>query len=275
MLITGCSSGIGKATAAQLVRDGWRVYATARRPETLAELQAAGCSTLALDVTDEESMRTAVDTVERAEGAVGVLINNAGYEQAGPIEEVPVELVRKEFETNVFGPVRLTQMVLPGMRRQRWGRVVNVSSVGGRMTFPAGGFYHASKFALEAISDALRFEVRGFGIKVVVIEPGIIRTSFGDTAAATSDADKHVEGPYAELNVAAQKAIEMAYNGAMSRFAAEPEAVARVIEKAISSPRPRTRYVVTLGARSMIVARRLLPDRAFDAMLGAQFPTPR
>jgi NAD(P)-dependent dehydrogenase (short-subunit alcohol dehydrogenase family) len=260
----------------RLARGGWKVYATARRPDTLEELKAAGCEVLAHDVNDEQSMRDAVSAVEKAEGAVGVLINNAGYEQAGTIEEVPLDLVRKEFETNVFGLVQLTQLVLPGMRAQRWGRVVNLSSVGGRLTFPAGGFYHASKFALEAISDALRFEVRGFGIRVIVVEPGIIRTRFGETATATAgDVDAPPEGPYASLNDAAKKAIEQAYEGWMSRFSGDADKVARVIEKAVSSPRPRTRYVVTAGARSMILARRLLPDRAFDALLGVQFPTPR
>ncbi|MGI8610267.1 MAG: oxidoreductase [Candidatus Dormibacteria bacterium] len=275
VLITGCSSGIGKVTAAALARNGWRVYATARRVETLAELEAAGCSTLALDVTDEASMLAAVAVVEKAEGAVGVLVNNAGYEQAGPIEEVPMDLVRKEFETNVFGPVRLTQMVLPGMRRQHWGRVVNISSMGGKLTLPAGGYYHGSKFALEAISDALRFEVRGFGVDVVVIEPGLIKTRFGETATGSATEDGGAAGPYAALNTAASKAIQNAYSGAMSRFAADPSTVARVIERAISVPRPRTRYVVTIGARAAILTRRLLPDRAFDAVLGTQFPTPR
>ena len=276
VLITGCSSGIGRATALRLAGAGWRVYATARRPETIKDLEASGCVTLSLDVCDQESMETAVAAVEAAEGAVGVLVNNAGYEQSGVIEEVPLDLVRKEFETNFFGLVRLTQLVLPEMRRQRWGRIVNLSSVGGRLTFPAGGYYHASKFAVEAISDALRFEVRGFGVRVSVIEPGIIRTRFGDTASASTTTDgSQPNGPYESLNTAARQAIEAAYGGWMARFAAEPDAVARVIQRAISSPRPRSRYVVTIGARAMILARRLLPDRAFDALIGAQFPTPR
>ncbi len=137
------------------------MYASARRLESIAELSDTGCRTLALDVTDEDSMRTAVDTVEQAEGAVGVLINNAGYSQSGAIETVPMEAVRRQFETNVFGLVRLTQLVLPKMRAQRWGKVVNLGSMGGRLTFPGGGYYHATKYALEALSDALRFELRG------------------------------------------------------------------------------------------------------------------
>jgi len=161
VLITGCSTGIGRATAEQLAARGWTVYATARRTESIRDLAGRGCKTLALDVCDEASMRAAVETVERAEGAVGVLVNNAGYGQEGAFEEVPMAEVRRQFETNVFGLVRLTQLVLPGMRRQGWGRIVNLSSMGGRLTLPGGAFYHATKYAVEAISDALRFELRG------------------------------------------------------------------------------------------------------------------
>ena len=139
VLITGCSSGIGKATAERLAREGWTVYATARKPETLADLERAGCKTLALDVTDEASMSAAVDAVVAAEGAVGVLINNAGYSQSGAVESVPIDDVRRQFETNVFGLLRMCQLVLPGMRDQHWGRIVNLSSMGGRVVFPGGG----------------------------------------------------------------------------------------------------------------------------------------
>ncbi len=185
VLITGCSSGIGRASALRLSRAGWTVYATARRPQTLAELADAGCHTLALDVTDEQSMIAAVGEIESADGAVGVLINNAGYSQSGAIETVPIDAARRQFETNVFGLVRLTQLVLGKMRAQRWGKIVNLGSMGGRLSFPGGGHYHASKYALEAISDALRFELRGFGIDVVLLEPGLITTEFGE-AATTS-----------------------------------------------------------------------------------------
>jgi NAD(P)-dependent dehydrogenase (short-subunit alcohol dehydrogenase family) len=182
VLITGCSTGIGRATALRLAKAGHTVYATARKVETMGDLGAAGCKLLALDVCDEASIRAGVATVEREQGAVGVLINNAGYGSEGPIEEVPMEEVRRQFETNVFGLTLLTKLVLPAMRKQRWGKIVNLSSMGGRMTLPGGGFYHATKYAVEAISDALRFEVQGFGIDVIVIEPGPIKTEFGDTA---------------------------------------------------------------------------------------------
>src|SRR2546426_686725 len=151
VLITGCSTGRGRAPAERLAARGWTVYATARRPESIRDLAGRGCKTLALDVCDEASMRAAVETVERAEGAVGVLVNNAGYGQEGAFEEVPMAEVRRQFETNVFGLVRLTQLVLPGMRRQGWGRIVNLSSMGGRLTLPGGAFYHATKYAAEAL----------------------------------------------------------------------------------------------------------------------------
>src|SRR5207245_3565710 len=206
VLITGCSTGIGRATAEQLAARGWTVYATARRPESIRALAGRGCKMLALDVCDEASMRAAVETVERAEGAVGVLVNNAGYGQEGAFEEVPMAEVRRQFETNVFGLVRLTQLVLPGMRAQRWGKIVNVGSMGGRLTFPGGGHYHATKHALEAISDALRFEVRGFGIDVILLEPGLITTEFGEAAAASLAPSRaepaQDEHPYARFNAA-------------------------------------------------------------------------
>ena len=169
VLVTGCSSGIGRATAERLAAAGFTVYASARRLDAVEGL--AGCRPLQLDVTDEASMRAAVAQIEQDEGAVGVLVNNAGYSQSGAVEGVPPAEAHRQLETNVFGPMRLTQLVLPGMREQRWGRIVNVSSMGGELTFPGGGWYHASKHALEALSDALRFELAGFGIDVVVIQP--------------------------------------------------------------------------------------------------------
>lgn len=273
VLITGCSTGIGRATAERLASRGWNVYATARKLDSIAELKSRGCKTLALDVCDEASMRAAVDNVQRAEGAVGVLINNAGYGLEGAFEEVPMADIRRQFETNVFGLITMTKVVLPAMRAQRWGRVVNLSSMGGKLTFPGGAYYHATKHAVEALSDALRFEVKGFGIDVVVIEPGPIKTRFGDTAVGSFAAPK--DSPYAAFNVVLEKQIREAYEGGpMARFAAGPEAVAGVIEKAISAANPRTRYPVTLAARVLMRLRRTLPDRAFDAFLRTQFPPP-
>ena len=273
VLITGCSSGIGRATASRLAKAGWTVYATARRPETLAQLAAEGCRTLALDVTDDESMTAAVKAVESEHGAVDALVNNAGYGEYGAVEAVSLELARKEFETNVFGLARLTQLVLPGMRAQRRGRIVNVSSMGGRLTFPGGGWYHASKYAVEALSDALRFEVRPFGVDVVVVEPGTIKTNFEETVIGSVHSTE--PGPYAEFHTSVAQTVHGAYEGMLGRFATGPDAVAKVIEKALTVPRPRTRYPVTLGARGILAARRLLPDRAFDAVLRTQFTPPR
>src|SRR5256714_1564722 len=199
VLITGCSTGIGRATAQRLAQRGWTVYATARNIDSIADLAESGCKTMQLDVCDEASMQAAVSSIEAAEGAIGVLVNNAGYSQDGAIEEVPIDEVRRQFETNVFGLARLTQLVLPGMRRQGWGRVINVSSMGGRLTFPGGGYYHATKHAVEAISDALRFEVRPFGIDVVVIEPGPIKTAFEETSLGTMSANNGAS-PYGALN---------------------------------------------------------------------------
>lgn len=278
VLITGCSSGIGEATALRLRRDGWTVYATARRPQTLTALEQAGCRTLALDVTEEDSMRAAVDTVVTAEGAVGVLINNAGYSQSGAVESVPLEEVRRQFETNLFGLLRLTQLVLPGMREQRWGKLVNLGSMGGRLTFPGGGVYHATKYALEAISDALRFEVRGFGVDVILIEPGLIVTRFGETAAASvgqAQPPSPAADAYADFNRRVATLTAEAYTGPMSRLGGPPEAVADTIARALAARRPRARYPVTASARLLIGQRRLLPDAAWDRIMRTQFPSPR
>jgi len=276
VLITGCSSGIGRASALRLARGGWTVYATARRPESIADLKDAGCHTLALDVTDEQSMQAAVDAVEQAEGAVGVLINNAGYSQSGAIETVPLDAVRRQFETNVFGLVRLTQMVLPKMRAQRWGKIVNVGSMGGRLSFPGGGHYHATKHALEAISDALRFELRGFGIDVILLEPGLITTEFGEAATASMTAVTGAdEDPYAHFNATVGAVTKGAYDGPMRLLGAGPDRVAKVIERAIGRRRPPARITITPSAKITIATRRLLGDRAWDAAMRAQFPQPR
>ncbi|MFL5830645.1 MAG: oxidoreductase [Solirubrobacteraceae bacterium] len=273
-LITGCSSGIGQATAERLLSDGWNVYATARRPETLTDLEAKGAKTLALDVTDEASMQAAVDAVTEAEGAVGVLVNNAGYSQSGAVESVPMDQVRRQFETNVFGLIRMCQLVLPGMRQQRWGKIVNLSSMGGRLVFPGGGLYHATKYAVEAISDALRFEVRGFGVDVVLIEPGLIVTAFGDTAMASVGTSGD-GGPYAEFNRKVASLTQNAYKGPMSKLGAGPDAVAKTIAKAISVGKPKARYPVTPSAHLMINQRRFTPDKVWDLMMRSQFPTPK
>jgi NAD(P)-dependent dehydrogenase (short-subunit alcohol dehydrogenase family) len=276
VLITGCSTGIGHATAKRLAGSGWKVYASARRPESIAELAQAGCETLALDVTDEASMSAAVAAVEQAEGAVGVLINNAGYSQSGAIETVPMDSVRRQFETNVFGVVRMTQLALPKMRAQGWGKIVNVGSMGGRLTFPGGGHYHATKYALEALSDALRFELRGFGIDVVLLEPGLITTEFGDAATASmASVSSSADDPYAHFNATVGAVTKGAYDGPMRHFGAGPDKVAKVIERSITRKRPPARVTITPSAKVMIGLRRLMSDRAWDSSMRRQFPSPK
>jgi NAD(P)-dependent dehydrogenase (short-subunit alcohol dehydrogenase family) len=274
VLITGCSTGIGRATAERLAGAGWTVYASARRPESIEDLKGKGCRTLALDVTDEQSMRAAVEQVQSAEGAVDVLINNAGYSQSGALESVPMAELRKQFETNVFGLLRMCQLVLPGMRAKRAGRIVNISSMGGRLTFPGGGAYHATKYSVEALSDVLRFEVSGFGVKVILIEPGLIRTQFGEAAVGSLGGIED-DGPYASFNARVAAMTAGAYQGPMARLGAGPEAVARTIERAISKRRPKARYPVTASARLMLAQRALLPDRAWDALMGTTIARPK
>lgn len=274
VLITGCSSGIGAATADDLVSHGYTVYATARRPETLKALAEKGCKTLALDVTDEKSMAAAVAAVEEAEGSVGVLINNAGYSQSGAIESIPLDDIRRQFETNVFGLIRMSQLVLPGMRKAGQGRIVNIGSMGGKLTFPGGGIYHATKHAVEAISDAMRFEVQGFGVQVVLIEPGLITTEFAHAAVASTD-DLN-DGPYADFNSRVGAVTAGIYESRLAGVVGGgPESVAEVIRKALKSKRPKARYTVTPSATLGILQRQLTPDRVWDLMMRSQFPVPK
>jgi NAD(P)-dependent dehydrogenase (short-subunit alcohol dehydrogenase family) len=273
VLITGCSTGIGRATAERLAADGWNVHATARRPESIEDLAERGCRIHALDVTDERSMESAVRAIEE-DGPIGALVNNAGYSQSGAIETIPMESVRRQFETNVFGLMRMCQLVLPGMRSAGSGRMVNLSSMGGKLTFPGGGVYHATKHAVEALSDALRFEVREFGIDVVIIEPGLIVTEFGETAAGSlAEIEEH--GPYSKFNSDVARVTANAYTGPMARFGAGPEAVARKIAKALTARRPSTRYTVSSSAKVMLGVRRLSTDRMWDRMVRSQYPPPK
>jgi NAD(P)-dependent dehydrogenase (short-subunit alcohol dehydrogenase family) len=279
VLVTGCSSGIGRATAAVLARSDWPVYATARTVSSLSALTELGCRPLPLDVTDDESMRAAVETVVGEHGAVGVLVNNAGFSQSGAVETVDLARARRQFEANFFGPARLSQLVLPGMRAQGWGRIVNISSMGGRLTFPGGGYYHATKYALEALSDALRFEVAGFGVDVVLVEPGFIRTGFAEAAAATVDGGGEGAGdptdPYRAFTAGVIASTRGVYDrGAMARLAGSPDDVARAVLEAVTSARPKARYPVTASARLLRGLRVALPDRAWDALMGRLFPQP-
>jgi NAD(P)-dependent dehydrogenase (short-subunit alcohol dehydrogenase family) len=271
VLITGCSSGIGHATALRLARAGFVVYASARRVESLSDLAAAGCRTIGLDVTDDASIRTAVETIIR-EQPLYALVNNAGYSQSGALATLPMDKVRAQFETNVFGLLHLTQLVIPAMRRAGEGRIVNIGSMGGSLAFPGGGAYHATKYGLEALSDVLRFELAPAGIDVVLIKPGAIKTGYAarvvremPDAAAGSD-------PYAAYNAAIAEGTVNAYeHGPLAVMGGDADAVARVVEQALLASRPKPRYKVTLSAHVMLGLRRWLPDRWWDAFLRSQY----
>ncbi|MEO3854071.1 SDR family NAD(P)-dependent oxidoreductase [Acrocarpospora sp. B8E8] len=272
VLVTGCSSGIGRAAALALVQAGFPTWATARRVETLADLEQAGCRVLRLDVTDEQSRIDAVKAVEAEHGAVGALVNNAGHGGGAPVEEVPLGLVREVFETNVFGLIGTCQLVLPGMRAQRHGTIVNLGSAAGLVTPPTGCPYAMSKYALESLTDALRMEVAPFGVRTVLVEPGAVRTSFMSNSELHNPEDDG-RGPYAvyKRNVAAM-ADHAHREGA--RAVSTADEVAGVIVRAIRSRRPRTRYKVGSQARLAPVARRLLGDRGWDALMRRLVPFP-
>jgi len=264
VLITGASSGIGMATARLLQERGYQVYATARQVEKMKSLGQAGVRLLALDVTSEESMAAAVQTTLEEAGRIDVLVNNAGYGSYGALEDVPMREARYQFEVNIFGLARLIQLVLPAMRRQQAGKIINVSSIGGRIGEPHGAWYHATKFALEGLSDSLRMELRQFGIPVVVIQPGAIKTEWNGIARRNL---LHVSGQtdYRDL---AQKHVRMLESA--DRRGSEPLVIARVIEKAIGAHRPNTRYAAGAGAKVILFLRRVLSDRAFDQLVLSQ-----
>jgi NAD(P)-dependent dehydrogenase (short-subunit alcohol dehydrogenase family) len=271
VLITGCSSGIGKAAALSFAKAGFVTYATARSVETLEDLRAQGCYTLQLDVTDEDSMKAAVQTIENKHGSVDVLVNNAGYGLNGPVEELDMKSVRQQFETNVFGLVRLSQLVLPRMRRKDWGRIINIGSVGGTFTAPGAGAYHASKWAVESFNDALRFEVKPFGVDVVLIQPTGVYTAF-DKKIAVSGSPLSATSPYKFFMDNHVKVTTQMFSGNSSAGIIRAEDVAKVILKAAQVQRPRTRYKVGLSAHIYSGLRRLVSDRVWDKIMAVQFP---
>lgn len=262
-LVTGASSGIGEATALKLQVLGYTTYAAARRVQRMEHLIPLGIHPIAMDVTDEASMQSAVSQIIAKEGRIDVLVNNAGYGSYGALEDVPLSEARSQFEVNVFGATRLTQLVLPHMRQQRSGTIVNITSMGGKIYTPLGAWYHATKFALEAISDCLRMEVKPFGIDVVVIEPGSIRTEWGGIAAEKVRAVSG-PGPYAPQGNAMAEALS---SESAQRRSSPPELIARTIGRAVTAQRPRTRYAVGYGARLMIFLHSILPNRWFDAFV--------
>ncbi|MEU4217912.1 oxidoreductase [Actinoplanes sp. NPDC026623] len=264
-IVTGASAGIGAATSRLLRERGFQVYAVARRLDRMASLAALGIHPIRADVTDEADLAALVDRVIAESGRIDVLVNNAGYGSFGAIEDVPLDEARRQFEVNVFGAARLCQLVLPHLRARGSGRIINVSSVGARMYQPLGGWYHATKYALEGLSDCLRVELRPLGIDVVMIQPGGIDTEFsriaGERLLATSG-----DGAYA--GYARRYAASLTSD---AKGISSPAVVARAIGRAATVRRPRARYPVGRGARAALLARWLLPDRAYDRVLVGVF----
>ena len=267
ILITGASSGMGKDAALTLIKEGHIVYGAARRVEKMKELEAAGGHALAMDITKEDQVIAAVNQVIQENGRIDVLVNNAGYAVYGAVEDTDMNDARRQFEVNLFGLARLTQEVLPHMREQHSGKIINITSIGGKIYTPLGAWYHATKHALEGWSDCLRLEVKGFGIDVVIVEPGAIQTEFGDVMMQPM-IDRSSKGPYADITNKFTNAISRAFEKGDSSPAS---VISNVISKAIQSNKPKTRYAKGKYAGPMLFMRRWLSDRAFDRVLMSQF----
>ena len=263
ILLTGASSGIGYQTAKSLAKEGHVVYGAARRIEKMETLKQFGVKPIYLDVTDEESIKSAIDTIIENEGRIDVLINNAGYGSFGAVEDVEINEARRQFEVNLFGLARLVQLVLPHMRKQKEGRIINVSSMGGRMTSYFGGWYHATKYALEAFSDALRMEVADFGIDVSLIEPGLIKTDWG-IIAANKLADSSKGGAYEKEALRTSEGMKKQYSGNMG---SNPIVITKAISKAVNSRRPKARYLIGFMAKPLVFLHTILPARVFDKIM--------
>ena len=262
-LVTGASSGIGEASALRLQTLGYTVYGAARRTDRLQALKEHGIRPLEMDVTDDESMRAGMTRIVSETGRIDVLVNNAGYGSYGALEDVSMDEARRQFEVNVFGAARLAQLALPYMRHQHSGTIVNITSMGGKIHTPLGSWYHGTKFALEAVSDCLRLETKPFGINVVVIEPGGIRTEWG-SIAANHLRDTSLDGAYASQAEAVAHALT---SDTTAKRSSPPDVIAKAVGKAVTARKPKTRYAVGFGAKPMIFLRRWLPDRAFDSFI--------
>lgn len=262
-LVTGASSGIGKATVEKLISAGATVYAAARRVEKMTELEKIDARVIGMDVTDENSLIAAVDSIRTRDGSIDILVNNAGYGSYGAIEDVPISEARRQFDVNIFGLARLTQLVLPGMRQNRYGKVVNISSMGGKIYTPFGGWYHATKHALEGLSDCLRLETEPFGIDVIVIEPGGIATEWGRIAAENL---RKTSGGGAYADSANRAADRMARTYESGRLS-EPAIIADVILRAVTAKKPGTRYHAGAYSGLSLFLRRWLSDRMFDRVV--------
>ena len=267
VLITGASSGIGYMAAKLLAEKGNIVYGAARRVEKIEELRSFGVIPVRMDITDESSIRSCVEKIISEQGRIDALVNNAGYGYYGAIETVAIEEAKKQFDVNLFGMARLTQLVLPYMREQHNGRIVNVASIAGRMTLYLGAWYHASKYALEAFSDALRMEVKPFGIDVSIVEPSGIRTDWGLVAADNLIASS-CGSVYEKHAVNQAGLMRNAYSGNML---SKPELIAGAIVKAVSSRRPKCRYTLGRGAFSLLLLHGILPSRVWDSVVRKVF----
>lgn len=265
-LVTGASSGMGKAIAKRLIEDGFQVYAAARSVDKMRDLASLGATSLHMDVTKDEDITVGVATIISQTGGVDVLVNNAGFGLYGPVEEISIDEARYQFEVNVFGAARLTQLLLPAMRARKSGTIVNITSMGGKIYSVLGAWYHATKHALEGWSDALRLEVAQFGIRVVIIEPGVIETGFGD-AATDSIVKRSAHGPYGPLVQMVAKSLKNTYGRGTGT---DPSVVAAVVSRAIAGRHPRTRYAVGRFAKMLINMRGWLGDRMFDRIILSQ-----
>lgn len=262
-LVTGASAGIGEATVKRLIQDGWKVYAVARRLDRMEPLRRLGAELLALDLTDDASIVAAVEAIRAADGRLDLLVNNAGYGSYGALEDVPMDEARRQVEVNLFGLARLCQLTTPLMRAQRSGTIVNVTSIGGKSGEPFGAWYHATKFAVEGLSDCLRMELRPFGIRVVIIEPGAIRTEWQGIAGQSlvERSGESDYAPWALKHAALLRSVEG------SSLASPPEVVANTIARAAAARRPHIRYATGGGAQIFLFLIRWLPDRWLDALM--------
>ena len=266
ILVTGASSGLGKATAQQLISEGHTVYGAARRVEKMKDLEASGGKAIKLDVLDPENIKQVVSTIIAEQGKIDVLVNNAGYAVYGAVEDVSLEDARRQFEVNIFGLAAITKEVLPHMREQKSGTIINISSMGGKMYTPLGSWYHASKHALEGWSDCLRLELMDKGIDVVIIEPGIIATEFADVMSGPM-MESAKGGPYEEMAKILSKATEENYQPGN---ASSSDVVAKAISKAVKAKKPKTRYRIGKLAKPMVWIRTYLGDRVFDKAVMSQ-----
>lgn len=265
ILITGASSGIGYDTATRLAKQGHKVYGAARRIDKMQPLKELGVTPIKMDVTDDASMIAGVNAVLEAEGRIDVLVNNAGYGYFGAIENVSMEEARKQLEVNVFGLARLTQLVIPHMRQQGSGRIVNLASIAGKLALYFGGWYHVSKFAVEGFSDALRMELKPFGIDVVIIEPGGIRTEWGVIAADhLAESSKGTVYEQAALNEA--NAMKYTYTRA-GKLLSPPSVIAKAICKGVNRRHPKARYRTGMGSHSLVFLHWLLPSKWWDGLM--------